>query len=102
MDLSSRIALDQYLEEGKDLAGSFVLVRGEQITEPIIVGFFREEEPSTIEISDEYDIFEGDVLIYLKTHQYCYIDDIRHFPEKQCFVIHYHTKYQRKAVSNLD
>ena len=102
MDLSSRIALDQYFEEGKDLTGSFVLVRNEQLIEPVIVGFFREDEPSTIEISDDYDIFEGDVLVYLKTHQFCYIDDIRHFPEKECFVIHYHTKYQRKAVSDLN
>ena len=102
MDLSSRIALDQYLEEGKDLNGSFVLIRNEQLTEPIVVGFFREDMPSTIEVSDEYDIFEGDVLVYLKTHQYCYIDDIRHFPEKNSFVIHYHTKFQRKAVSNFN
>ena len=101
MDLSSRIALDQYFEEGKDLTGSFVLVRNEQLTEPVIVGFFRAEEPSTIEISDEYEIFEGDILIYLKTRQYCYIDDIRHFPEKECFVVNYHTKYQRKAVSDF-
>ena len=102
MDLSSRIALDQYLEDGKNLTGSFVLVRSGQITEPIVTGFFREDEPSTIEVSDEFEIFEGDVLIYLRTHQYCYIDDIRHFPERQAFVIHYHTKYQRKAVSELD
>ena len=94
MDLSSRIALDQYLEEGKDLTGSFVLIRNEQVTEPIIVGFFRKDEPSTIEVSDEYDIFEGDILVYLKTRQFCYIDDIRHFPEDNCFIIHYHTKRQ--------
>ena len=102
MDLSSRIALDQYFEEGKDLTGSFVLLRGEKLTEPVVVGFFREDEPSTIEVADSYEILEGDVLIYLKTRQYCYIDDIRHFPEREAFVIHYHTKYQRKAVSNIN
>ena len=102
MDLSSRIALDQYFEEGSNLSGSFVLIRSEQVTEPVIVGFFRADEPSTIEISDEYKIFEGDILVYIKTHQFCYIDDIRHFPENNCFVVHYHTKYQHKAVTNFD
>ena len=35
MDLSSRIALDQYLEDGKNLTGSFVLVRSGQITSSV-------------------------------------------------------------------
>ena len=102
MDLMSKIELDQYFEEGKDLTGTFVLIRDQKLTpEPVVVGFYRNEEPSTIEVSDEYEIFEGDILIYLKTRQHCYIDDIRHFPERNAFVIHYHTKYQHRALTNF-
>ena len=55
MDLMSKIELDQYFEEGKDLTGTFVIVRDQKLTpEPIVVGFYRNEEPSTIEVSDEY------------------------------------------------
>ena len=40
----------------------------------------------------------GDILVYPKTRQFCYLDDIRHITGKGLYVVHYHTKYQRKAL----
>ena len=98
MDLTSKIALEQYFEEGRDFYNCFVVLRGDKLVEPVVEGSFIEEIPASIKIEDKFDIYEGDVLIYPKTRQYCIIDDIRHIAEKGYYLIHYHTKYNLKYV----
>lgn len=96
MDLTSKIALEQYFEQGADLYNCFVVLRNEQLVEPVVEASFVEELPSTIKIEDKFDIYEGDVLIYPKTRQYCIIDDIRHIAEKGYYLVHYHTRMRDK------
>ena len=98
MDANLKIVLDQYFEGASKLQPNvFVPVRANRVIEPLVYAFFSETEPSTLIISDSQDILEGDILVYPKTRQFCYIDDIRHITGKNIYVVHYHTKYQRKA-----
>ena len=92
MDLTTKIALDEYFENGRDFYNCFVVIRDGKITEPVVEASFLEELESTIKIDDKFDIYEGDVLVYPKTRQFCYADDIRHIAEKGYYLVHYHTK----------
>ncbi len=103
MDANLKIVLDQYFEGASKLQPNvFVPVRDNRVIEPLVYAFFSETEQSTLIISDTQDILEGDILVYPKTRQFCYIDDIRHITGKNIYVVHYHTKYQRKALTPLD
>ncbi len=98
MDANLKIVLDQYFEGASKLQPNvFVPVRDNRVIEPLVYAFFSETEQSTLIISDSQDILEGDILVYPKTRQFCYLDDIRHITGKNIYVVHYHTKYQRKA-----
>lgn len=99
MDANLKIVLDQYFEGASKLQPNvFVPVRDNRVIEPLVDAFFSETEQSTLIMSDRQDILEGDILVYPKTRQFCYIDDIRHITGKNIYVVHYHTKYQRKAI----
>lgn len=103
MDANLKIVLDQYFEGASKLQPNvFVPVRDNRVIEPLVYAFFSETEPSTLIISDSQDILEGDILVYPKTRQFCYIDDIRHITGKNIYVVHYHTKYQRKSYAPFD
>ena len=103
MDANLKIVLDQYFEGASKLQPNvFVPVRDNRVIEPLVFAFFSETEQSTLIISDNQDILEGDILVYPKTRQFCYIDDIRHITGKNIYVVHYHTKYQRKAQTPFD
>lgn len=103
MDANLKIVLDQYFEGASKLKPNvFVPVRDNRVIEPLVDGFFSETEPSTLILPDYQDILEGDILVYPKTRQFCYLDDIRHITGKGVYVVHYHTKYQRKAHAALD
>lgn len=100
MDANLKIILDDYFEGAEQLPPNrFVHVRDNREVAPLVDAFFSETEPSTLIMSDSQEIFEGDILVYPKTRQFCYIDDIRHITGKNIYVVHYHTKYQRKAVA---
>lgn len=103
MDANLKIVLDQYFEGASKLQPNvFVPVRDNRVIEPLVYAFFSETEQSTLVISDTQDILEGDILVYPKTRQFCYLDDIRHITGKNIYVAHYHTKYQRKALMPLE
>ena len=103
MDANLKIVLDQYFEGASKLQPNvFVPVRDNRVVEPLVYAFFSETEQSTLIISDSQDILEGDILVYPKTRQFCYLDDIRHITGKNIYVAHYHTKYQRKACAPLE
>ena len=103
MDANLKIVLDQYFEGASKLQPNvFVPVRDNRVIEPLVYAFFSETEQSTLVISDTQDILEGDILVYPKTRQFCYLDDIRHITGKNIYVAHYHTKYQRKAITPLE
>jgi len=98
MDANLKIILDDYFEGAAKLKPNlFVHVRDNREVAPLVDAFFSEAEQSTLIMSDSQDILEGDVLVYPKTRQFCYIDDIRHIAGKGLYIAHYHTKYQRKA-----
>lgn len=98
MDANLKIILDDYFEGVDKLPPStFVHVRGNHEVPPMIEARFSETEPSTLVIDDDQELFEGDILVYPKTRQFCYVDDIRHIVSKGIYIVHYHTKYQRKA-----
>lgn len=100
MDANLKIVLDQYFEGASRLKPNvFVPVRNNRVVEPLIDAFFSETEQSTLIMSDRQEILEGDILVYPKTRQFCYVDDIRHITGKGIYVVHYHTKYQRKALA---
>ena len=103
MDANLKIVLDQYFEGAEKLPPNiFVPVRDNRVIEPLINAFFSETEQSTLTISDDQDILEGDILVYPKTRQFCYLDDIRHITDKSIYLVHYHTKYQRRAHTSFD
>lgn len=103
MDVNLKIVLDQYFEGASKLKPNiFVPVRDNRVIEPLVNALFSETEPSTLIISDNQDILEGDILVYPKTRQFCYIDDIRHIASKRIYIVHYHTKYQRRARAPFD
>ena len=103
MDANLKIVLDQYFEGASKLQPNvFVPVRGNRVIEPLVDAFFSETQESTLIAYDSQDILEGDILVYPKTRQFCYIDDIRHIPGRGIYIIHYHTKYQRKANAPFD
>ncbi|MBQ7199587.1 MAG: hypothetical protein IJS29_10015 [Selenomonadaceae bacterium] len=96
MDVNTNLILMQYFENAADLKpGEFVLLREGKVIDPLIHGKFTKEHISTIRVSDNQEVFEGDVLVYPKTRQYCIIDDIRHyFSEGEgYYLIHYHTQH---------
>lgn len=103
MDANLKIVLDDYFEGAARLKPNvFVHVRDNREVAPLVDAFFSETEQSTLIMSDSQEIFEGDILVYPKTRQFCYIDDIRHIPSKEKFFAHYHTKHQRKANTPFD
>ncbi len=103
MDANLKVVLDDYFEGAAKLKiNLFVHVRDNREVTPLIKASFSETEQSTLIITDDQEIFEGDILVYPKTRQFCYIDDIRHIPNKEKFIVHYHTKYQRKAHAPFD
>ena len=103
MDANLKIVLYQYIEGASRLKPNvFVPVRDNRVIEPLIDAFFSETEQSTLIMKDSQEIFEGDILVYPKTRQFCYIDDIRHITGKGIYIVHYHTKYQRKAQVPFD
>lgn len=103
MDANLKIVLDQYFEGAAKLKPNvFVPVRDNRVIEPLVDAFFSETEPSTLIMSDSQEILAGDILVYPKTRQFCYIDDIRHITGKGLFVVHYHTKQQRMANAPIE
>ena len=96
LTMTTKLALDEYFENGRDFYNCFVVIRGGQITAPVVEASFLEDVPSTIKVEDKFDIYEGDVLVYPKTRQFCYIDDIRHIAEQGYYLVHYHTKVAQK------
>ncbi len=103
MDANLKIVLDQYFEGAAKLKPNvFVPVRDNRVQEPLIDASFSESEPSTLIMPDYQEIFEGDILVYPKTRQFCYVDDIRHITGRGVYAVHYHTKYQRKAHAFVD
>lgn len=103
MDANLKIVLDQYFEGASKLKPNvFVPVRDNRVIEPLIDAKFSENEPSTLIMPDYQEIFEGDILVYPKTRQFCYVDDIRHITGKGVYAVHYHTKYQIKPHTPLD
>ena len=103
MDANLKIILDDYFEGAARLKPNvFVHVRDNREVTPLIDAFFSETEQSTLIMSDSQEIFEVYILFYPKTRQFCYVDDIRHIPGKGNFIVHYHTKYQRKAHAPFD
>lgn len=103
MDANLKIVLDDYFEGAAKLKPNvFVHVRDNREVTPLVDAYFSETEPSTLIMSDSQDILEGDILVYPKTRQFCYIDDIRHIMSKGIYIVHYHTKYQRKPHPDED
>ena len=103
MDANLKIILDDYFEGAARLKPNvFVHVRDNREVTPLVDAFFSETEQSTLILRDYQEIYEGDILVYPKTRQFCYIDDIRHIPSKEIFIVHYHTKYQRMANTPFD
>ena len=103
MDEDLKNDLEQYFKGAKKLKPNvFVLVRDNHVVEPLIDAHFSETEQSTLIMPDYQDIFEGDILIYPMTRQFCYVDDIRHITGKGVYFVHYHTKYQLKLQVPLD
>ena len=103
MEANLKIVLDQYFEGAAKLKPNvFVTVRDNRVIEPLVDAFFSETEQSTLIMPDHQEILEGDVLVYPKTRQCCYIDDIRHITGKGLYVVHYHTKYQRTSHPFLE
>jgi hypothetical protein len=103
MDADIKTVLNEYFENAARLKPNvFVHVRDDRVIEPLIDAFFSENEQSTLLMHDYQEIFEGDILVYPKTRQFCYVDDIRHITGKGIYIVHYHTKYQRKAQKTFD
>ena len=103
MDANLKIILDDYFEGAASLKPNvFVHVRDNREITPLIDAAFSETEPSTLIVPDHQEIFEGDILVYPKTRQFCYIDDIRHITGKGIYAVHYHTKYQRRSRAPFD
>ena len=103
MDANLKIVLDDYFEGAARLKPNvFVHVRDNREVAPLVDAFFSETEQSTLVMSDSQEIFVGDILVYPKTRQFCYVDDIRHITGKGIYIVHYHTKYQRKANAPFD
>ena len=95
MDATLKVALDEYFERAAELKPNlFVLVRDDREVSPLIEAKFSETEPFTLTASDDQEIFAGDILVYPKTRQFCYIDDIRHISDKKIFLIRYCTKVE--------
>ncbi len=102
MDANLKIVLDQYFEGASKLKPNvFVPVRNNRVIEPLIDASFSETD-SVLIMPDYQEILEGDILVYPKTRQFCYVDDIRHVTGKGVYVVHYHTKYQRKSRAPID
>lgn len=94
MDATLKVALDEYFERSSELKPNlFVLVRDDREVSPLIEATFSETELFTLTASDDQEIFAGDILVYPKTRQFCFVDDIRHFPDKKIFIIHYYTDF---------
>ena len=94
MDATMKIALDEYFERASEFQlNKFVLVRDDHEVSPLIEAKFSETEPFTLTASDDQEIFAGDILVYPKTRQFCFVDDIRHLPDKNIFIIHYYTDF---------
>ena len=103
MAANLKIILDDFFENASKLQPIiFIHVREKREAGPLVFAFFSETEPSTFVISDREEIFGGDILVSPKTRQFCYLDDIRHITGKNIYVVHYHTKYQRKANVPFD
>ena len=103
MDADIKTILNEYFESASRLKPNvFVHVRDNRVIEPLIDAFFSEHEQSTLLMPDYQEIFEGDILVYPKTRQFCYVDDIRHITGKGIYILHYHTKYQRKSQTTFD
>ena len=97
MDANLKIVLDEYFENAAGLNPDvFVHVRDNREVPPLIDAFFSETEQSTLIVKESQEIYEGDILIYPKTRQFCYVDDIRHITGKGIYIVHYHTSYQHK------
>ena len=96
MEVNANLVLMQYFENAADLKpGEFVLLREGRVVDPLIHGNFCkncDQYAPLIYVSDDQEIFEGDILVYPKTRQFCIIDDIQHFFENDCYLLHYHTR----------
>ena len=91
MDANVKIVVDQYFDGATELKPNlFVRVREDHIVDPLVTAFFSETEPFTLVISDDQEIFAGDVLVYPKTRQFCQLDDIRHIAGKGIYIVRYH------------
>lgn len=100
MDANVKIVLDEYFERAEELKPNFfVCVRGDHVVDPLVTAYFNETGDSMLMISDDQEIFEGDILVYPKTRQFCYVDDIRHIAAKKTYLAYYHTKGQRDSGS---
>lgn len=100
MDANVKIVLDEYFEGAEDLRPNFfVHVRGDRVIDPLVTAYFSETSDSMLIISDDQEIFEGDILVYPKTRQFCYLDDIHHIPAKNTYLAYYHTKSQYDSDS---
>lgn len=98
MDANLKIILDDYFEGAAGLQPNvFVHVRDNREVPPLVTAFFSETEQSTLVMNDSQEIYEGDILVYPKTRQFCYVDDIRHITGKGIYIVHYHTNYQHKG-----
>lgn len=98
MDANLKIVLDDYFEGAAGLQPNvFVHVRDNREVPPLVTAFFSETEQGTLIMNDSQEIYEGDILVYPKTRQFCYVDDIRHITGKGIYIVHYHTKYQHKG-----
>ena len=96
IDVNANLILMDYFENADKLKpGEFVLLREGRVVDPLIHGKFTKEHIATIRVSDNQEVFEGDILVYPKTRQFCIIDDIRHyFSEGEgYYLIHYHTQH---------
>lgn len=94
MDANLKIVLDDYFEGAARLQPNvFVHVRDNREVPPLITAFFSEAEQNTLIMNDSQDIYEGDILVYPRTRQFCYVDDIRHITGKGIYLVHYHTKH---------
>lgn len=92
MDANVKIILDEYFEGAAELKPNmFVLIRDNRVVDPLINAFFSETEPWTLIASDDQEIFYGDILVYPKTRQFCCVNDIRHIPGKNIFIVRYYT-----------
>ena len=85
MDANVKIVLDEYFERAEELKPNlFVHVRGDHVVDPLVTAYFNESGDAMLIISDDQEIFEGDILVYPKTRQFCYVDDIRHIAAAEC------------------